>query len=109
MKGLVGQTSSRIPWLIVSFGEPELDRPLAALTCEGREETGAAGVIAGKIYGRSFRQASPSRMTTTSLTPVGHSADSPEPLLRPWPTTGHEANILETYEVYFGYNAERFP
>ncbi len=26
-------------WLIVIFGEPGLDRPLSALTCEGREET----------------------------------------------------------------------
>jgi len=31
----------------------------------------------------------------TSFTSVGNSADSPEPLLRPWPTTGYDAAMLE--------------
>jgi hypothetical protein len=30
-----------------------------------------------------------------SFTPVGNSAASPEPLLRPSPATGHSANMLE--------------
>jgi hypothetical protein len=34
-------------------------------------------------------------MVTTSLTLVGNSADSPEPILRPSPTTGHDAEILD--------------
>jgi len=32
---------------------------------------------------------------TTSLTLLGNSADSPKPILRPWPTTGHDAEIVE--------------
>jgi hypothetical protein len=34
-------------------------------------------------------------MARTSFTPVGNSADSPEPLLRPLPAMGHDAEILE--------------
>jgi hypothetical protein len=34
-------------------------------------------------------------MAKTSFTSVGSSADSPEPLLRPWPATGHDAEKLE--------------
>jgi hypothetical protein len=32
---------------------------------------------------------------TTSFIPVGNSADSPEPLLRPSPATDHDAEILD--------------
>jgi hypothetical protein len=32
---------------------------------------------------------------TTSFTSVGNLADSPEPLLRPSPTTGYDAEMLE--------------
>jgi hypothetical protein len=34
-------------------------------------------------------------MAKASFTPVGNSADSPEPLLRPSPATGHAAEILD--------------
>jgi hypothetical protein len=34
-------------------------------------------------------------MANTSFTSVGNSADSPEPLLRPSPVTGHAAEILD--------------
>jgi hypothetical protein len=34
-------------------------------------------------------------MAKTSFTSVGNSADSPEPLLRPSPTKGHAAEILD--------------
>jgi hypothetical protein len=34
-------------------------------------------------------------MATTSFTPVGNSADSPEPILSPSSATGHDAEILE--------------
>jgi hypothetical protein len=34
-------------------------------------------------------------MATTALAPVGNSADSPEPLLRPSPAMGHDAEMLD--------------
>jgi ABC-type glutathione transport system ATPase component len=36
-----------------------------------------------------------SNTANTSFTLVGNSADSPEPLLRPLPAMGHDAEILE--------------
>jgi hypothetical protein len=48
-------------------------------------------------------------MATTSFTSVGNSADSPEPLLRPSPTTGYDAEKLEGSDPNFGYDAENFP
>jgi hypothetical protein len=48
-------------------------------------------------------------MAITSFTLVGHSADSPEPLLRPSLATGHEAEILDVEDQYLGYDAETFP
>jgi hypothetical protein len=48
-------------------------------------------------------------MATTSLASVGNSADLPEPLLRPSPATGHDAEILDVYNPYLGYDAEKFP
>jgi hypothetical protein len=39
LSGVSSANRVRTLWLIVSFGEPELDRPLSAGTCEGREET----------------------------------------------------------------------
>jgi hypothetical protein len=45
----------------------------------------------------------------TSLTSVGSLADSPAPPLRPSPATGHAAEILDGYDPYLGYNAEKFP
>jgi hypothetical protein len=40
---------------------------------------------------------------------VGHAADSPEPLLRPSPATGHAAEILDVYDPDVGYDAAKFP
>jgi len=37
-------------------------------------------------------------MAMTSLTLAGHGADSPAPLLRPSPATGHEADMLDVYD-----------
>jgi len=45
----------------------------------------------------------------TSLTLVGNSAGSPEPILRPSPAIGHDTEILEIKDPYVGYNAEAFP
>jgi hypothetical protein len=44
-----------------------------------------------------------------SFTPVGSCADSPGPPLRPSPATGHAAEILDVYDPYLGYDAEKFP
>jgi hypothetical protein len=48
-------------------------------------------------------------MATTSFTPVGNSAELPEPILRPSPATGHDAEILSVEDAYVGYDAENFP
>jgi hypothetical protein len=45
---------------------------------------------------------------TTSLTLVGHSAASPEPLLRPSSATGHDAEILDVDDPQLGYDAAKF-
>src|SRR5262245_57591433 len=45
----------------------------------------------------------------TSVTPMGNSADSPNPLLRPLPAMSHDAAILDAYNPYLGYDAENFP
>jgi hypothetical protein len=45
----------------------------------------------------------------TSFTMVGNSADSPEPLLRPLPATGLDAEILDVSDPDLGYYAEKFP
>src|SRR6266850_6213216 len=50
-----------------------------------------------------------SNMATTSLTLVGHFAGSPEPILRPSPATGHDAEILGVEDPYVGYDAETCP
>jgi hypothetical protein len=42
-------------------------------------------------------------------TPVGSEADSPAPLLRPLPATGHDVKILGAYDPDLGYDAEIFP
>jgi hypothetical protein len=34
-------------------------------------------------------------MARTSFTSVGSSADSSQPILRPWPATGHDAEMIE--------------
>jgi hypothetical protein len=48
-------------------------------------------------------------MATISLTPVGHGADVPEPILRPSPATGHEADILDAEDPCVGYDADTVP
>jgi hypothetical protein len=48
-------------------------------------------------------------MATASYTPVGNSADSPGPILRPSPATSHDAEIFDVYEPDLGYDAEKFP
>jgi hypothetical protein len=50
-----------------------------------------------------------SNMARTSFTSVGSEADSPELLLRPSPATGHAAEMLDVYDPYLGYYAEKFP
>jgi hypothetical protein len=40
------------------------------------------------------------------LTLVGNSADSPEPLLRPSPATGHDADMLDVEDPNLGDDAE---
>ncbi len=47
-------------------------------------------------------------MATTPFTLVGNSADSPEPILRPSPASGHDAEILDVEDPYLGYDAEKF-
>ena len=39
----------------------------------------------------------------TSLTSVGKSAGSPEPILRPSPAAGHAAEILSAEDAYLDY------
>src|SRR5919106_2431568 len=46
---------------------------------------------------------------TTSLTSVGSHAGSPEPIRGPSPTMGHEAEILDVYDPFLGYDAETCP
>jgi hypothetical protein len=58
---------------------------------------------------RDYRNTTQTNMATTSLTLVGNSADSPEPIRRPPPATGHDAEILDVYDPYVGYNDEKFP
>jgi hypothetical protein len=48
-------------------------------------------------------------MATTSFTPAGNCADSPEPIRRPSPATGHAADILDVNDPDLGYDAETFP
>jgi hypothetical protein len=51
----------------------------------------------------------PTNMANTSFTSVGHSADSPQPLLRPSPATGHHAEMLDVYDPDVGYEVETCP
>jgi hypothetical protein len=48
-------------------------------------------------------------MATTSLTLGGNSVDSPQPILRPLPATGRNAEMLEVYDPDLGYDAKTFP
>jgi len=48
-------------------------------------------------------------MTTTTLTSVGSDTSALEPIRRPLPTTGHEAEILDVDDPYLGYDAKKFP
>jgi hypothetical protein len=48
-------------------------------------------------------------MANTSFTSVGNSADSPQPLLKPSPATGHHAEMLDVYDPDVGYDAETYP
>jgi hypothetical protein len=50
----------------------------------------------------------PNRVTT-SCTPVGHSAGSSHPILRPLPAMNPDAEILEAYHPDLGYDADNFP
>lgn len=45
----------------------------------------------------------------TSVTPPGNCPDSPEPILRPSPATGHEAEMLEQEDLDSGYDAATRP
>jgi len=44
----------------------------------------------------------------TSFMLVGKSADSPDPLLRPSPATGHDTDMLEVDDPDLGYDAGKF-
>ena len=62
--------------------------------------------------GRSFplgATLSPAHMARTSFTPVGNSADSPQPILRPSPVTGLDPHIFDVEKPYVGYDAETCP
>ena len=48
-------------------------------------------------------------MPPTSFTLVGNSGDSPAPLLRPSPATGHVAEILNASDPDLGYDAAKWP
>ena len=48
-------------------------------------------------------------MAMTSCTPVGNCPDSPEPILRRSPATGHDAEILDVDDPDLGYDAEPYP
>jgi hypothetical protein len=48
-------------------------------------------------------------MARILFTSVGSAADSPEPLLRLLPATGHAADIRDGYDPYVGYDAATFP
>jgi hypothetical protein len=50
----------------------------------------------------------PNRVTTSFMS-VGNSADSPAPLLRPSPATGHEADMRDVSDPDVGDDAETFP
>jgi hypothetical protein len=43
------------------------------------------------------------------MTPVGHSADSPAPLLTPSPATGHDADMSDVSDPEVGDDAETCP
>jgi hypothetical protein len=65
------------------------------------------------LYPKLYQNSRPTRLTKnddepTSFTPVGISAGSPEPSLRPSPATGHNAEILGVYDPDLGYDAEIF-
>jgi hypothetical protein len=55
------------------------------------------------------KHAEASHMANTSFTSVGNCADSPEPLLRPSPAMGHDAEILGVCDPDLGYDAEKVP
>jgi hypothetical protein len=44
----------------------------------------------------------PNRVKTSFMS-VGNSADSPEPIHRPLPATGHDAEMLDVYDPDLGY------
>jgi predicted dehydrogenase len=48
-------------------------------------------------------------MATASFTSVGNCPDSPQPILRPSPATGHDADMLDVEDPYLGYDAETWP
>jgi hypothetical protein len=48
-------------------------------------------------------------MAMTPFTLMGNSADSPEPIHRPLPATGHNADMLGRIRRDVGYDAEPLP
>jgi len=74
-----------------------LQGPPEAAAAEGIDDHGQMGKVmheanVGNIGERQLIDACQHR------TPVGNSADSPEPLLRPSPAIGHDAEILDVYD-----------
>jgi hypothetical protein len=60
-------------------------------------------------YGQVGNPVLRTHMATTSCTPVGNCPDSPEPILRRSPATGHDAEILDVDDPDLGYDAEPYP
>ena len=60
--------------------------------------------VGAEIYHRDL-----AHRVTTSLTLVGSSGGSLEPILRPLPATGHDADRLDVDDLDLGYDAEKFP
>jgi uncharacterized glyoxalase superfamily protein PhnB len=56
-----------------------------------------------------FVVATPTHMAMTCVTLVENAAGLPEPLRRPSPATGHQADIPDVYGPSLGYDAEHLP
>jgi hypothetical protein len=56
-----------------------------------------------------YRDVRSAKLVTTSFTLARNDAGSPEPLLRPLPTPGDEAGILDVYDPYLSYDAGTIP
>jgi hypothetical protein len=101
---------ARTSWLFVSFGE---QARVFCSPCLGSARNRPAGGSSDTCYPSislhrpGASASSPPRVTKsddepTSFTPVGNSADSPQPILRPSPVTGLDPNIFDVEKTVFG-------